>query len=241
MPRLDDRRESGLADDRGDRAECAERREPQDHAEDAEHERLQVLDGVHDRLALRAHLLQREADQQRDEQHLQHALAGEGREEGRRDDAEDELLRRLGLGRRRRRRSSWSCSRPSPGWMMLPTTRPIASAKVVMIMKYSSASPPILPTVAAFAIEPTPTTIVQKMIGAIIILMRATKPLPIGSSATPTSGQMQADGRAEHDRDDHRDVEPGVLVPGRLAAPPVVAGELERLGSGDLKSHLRLR
>ena len=47
-----------------------------------------------------------------------------------------------------------------------------------------------MPTVAAFAIEPTPTTIVQKMIGAIIILIRETKPLPIGSSATPTSGQM---------------------------------------------------
>ncbi len=60
-----------------------------------------------------------------------------------------------------------------------------------MIMKYSSARPPILPTVAAFAIEPTPTTIVQKMIGAIIILISATKPLPIGSSAMPTSGQMR--------------------------------------------------
>ena len=81
--------------------------------------------------------------------------------------------------------------RPSPGWMMLPTTRPIASANVVMTMKYSSASPPILPTVAALAIEPMPTTIVQKMIGAIIILMSATKPLPIGSSATPKSGQIR--------------------------------------------------
>ena len=81
--------------------------------------------------------------------------------------------------------------RPSPGWMRLPTTRPIASAKVVMTMKYSSARPPILPTVAAFAIDPTPTTIVQKMIGAIIILISATKALPIGSSATPTSGQIR--------------------------------------------------
>ena len=46
-----------------------------------------------------------------------------------------------------------------------------------------------MPTVAALAIEPIPTTIVQKMIGAIIILMRATNPLPTGSSAMPTSGQ----------------------------------------------------
>ena len=131
--------------------------------------------------------------------------------------------------------------RPSPGWMRLPTTRPIASANVVMTMKYSSASPPILPTVAAFAIEPTPTTIVQKMIGAIIILISATKPLPIGSSADADLGPDQPDRRAEHDGDDHRHVQPGVLVPGRLARAPVVAGELERFGSGDLKSHRRLQ
>ncbi len=31
-------------------------------------------------------------------------------------------------------------------------------------------------------------TIVQKMTGAIIILMSATKPVPTGSSATPASG-----------------------------------------------------
>ena len=103
--------------------------------------------------------------------------------------------------------------RPSPGWMMLPTTRPIASANVDITMKYSSASPPILPTVAAFAIEPTPTTIVQKMIGAIIILMSATKAVPIGFRRDADVGPDQADRRAEHDRDDHRDVQPGVLVP----------------------------
>ena len=40
-------------------------------AEDAEHERLDLPDRAHDRRALRAHLLQREADEQRDEQHLQ--------------------------------------------------------------------------------------------------------------------------------------------------------------------------
>ena len=54
-----------------------------------------------------------------------------------------------------------------------------------MTMKYSSARPPILPTVAAFAIDPTPTTIVQKMIGAIIILMSSTKRV---------ADRLQADG-----------------------------------------------
>jgi hypothetical protein len=33
-----------------------------------------------------------------------------------------------------------------------------------------------------------PSTIVQKMIGLIIILMRFTKPVPTGLSALPTSG-----------------------------------------------------
>ena len=80
-----------------------------------------------------------------------------------------------------------SCS-PEPGWMMLPTTRPMASAKVDMVMKYSSARPPTLPTVAALAIEPTPSTMVQKMTGAISILISATNPVPSGLSALPRSG-----------------------------------------------------
>ena len=78
--------------------------------------------------------------------------------------------------------------RPSPGWMRLPTTRPMPSANVDMTMKYSSARPPTLPTVAAFAIDPTPSTIVQKMIGAIIILMSSTNASPMGFSPTANSG-----------------------------------------------------
>ncbi len=72
--------------------------------------------------------------------------------------------------------------------MRLPTTSPIARAKVDITMKYPSASPPTLPTVAAFAIDPIPSTMVQKMTGAIIILIRATKAVPSGFSATPASG-----------------------------------------------------
>ena len=36
--------------------------------------------------------------------------------------------------------------------------------------------------------DPTPSTIVQKITGAIIILIRAMNPVPSGFSATPTSG-----------------------------------------------------
>ena len=78
--------------------------------------------------------------------------------------------------------------RPEPGCTMLPTTRPMASAAVDMTRKYPRARPPTRPTLAACRIEPTPSTIVQKMTGAIIILMRYTKPVPMGLSSLATSG-----------------------------------------------------
>jgi hypothetical protein len=45
-----------------------------------------------------------------------------------------------------------------------------------------------LPTFAACRIEPMPSTMVQKMTGLIIILMRFTNPVPSGLSDLPTSG-----------------------------------------------------
>ncbi len=45
-----------------------------------------------------------------------------------------------------------------------------------------------MPTWAALRIEPTPSTIVQKMTGLIIILIRATNPVPSGLSCLPSSG-----------------------------------------------------
>jgi len=50
------------------------------------------------------------------------------------------------------------------------------------------AGPPTLPTAAALATDPTPSTIVQKMIGLIIIWIRETNPSPNGLSSTATSG-----------------------------------------------------
>ena len=57
-----------------------------------------------------------------------------------------------------------------------------------MAMKYSNAKPPTFPTFAAWRIDPTPRTIVQKITGLIIILIRLTNPVPSGLSALPTSG-----------------------------------------------------
>lgn len=41
---------------------------------------------------------------------------------------------------------------------------------------------------AAFRTEPIPSTMVQKMTGEIIILMRFTNPVPMGFSSTATPG-----------------------------------------------------
>ena len=51
--------------------------------------------------------------------------------------------------------------------------------------------PPTRPTVAALRMEPMPSTIVQKMIGEIIILISAMKAVPSGFTALPTSGAMR--------------------------------------------------
>ena len=59
----DDGLEAGGADHGGDGTEGADRGEPHDHDQDAEDQGLAVPDGVQDRRALRAHLLQGEADQ----------------------------------------------------------------------------------------------------------------------------------------------------------------------------------
>ena len=47
---------------------------------------------------------------------------------------------------------------------------------------------PTLPTCAALRILPMPSTIVQKMIGEIIILIRAMNAVPSGWTALPTEG-----------------------------------------------------
>ena len=81
--------------------------------------------------------------------------------------------------------------RPAPGCRRFPTTSPMISAKVDITTKYSSARLPTLPTFAASRIEPMPSTIVQKITGEMIILMRLTNAVPIGRSATPRAGQMR--------------------------------------------------
>jgi hypothetical protein len=46
----------------------------------------------------------------------------------------------------------------------------------------------VRPTLAAERTEPMPSTIVQKMTGEIIILIRSTKAVPSGFRAVPVSG-----------------------------------------------------
>ena len=92
------------------------------------------------RMAALAEAHQREAEQDREQQHLQDLALREGADHGVGNDVQEEIdaLLRLGLlgvagdrlrVRPRRRRS------PRPACTTLPTTRPITSAKVETISK----------------------------------------------------------------------------------------------------------
>ena len=78
---------------------------------------------------------------------------------------------------------------PAPGFTTLTITRPTISASVLTTSKYSSASTPVLPTAFMFSMPAMPITTVQKMIGAIIILMSLMKPSPSGFSCAAVSGK----------------------------------------------------
>ena len=68
-----------------------------------------------------------------------------------------------------------------------------------------SARPPTLPTVAALAMEPMPSTMVQKITGPIIILMSLTKPSPDWFQGFGELGEQQPDDGARNhgDNDGH--------------------------------------
>lgn len=84
-----------------------------------------------------------------------------------------------------------SMSKPLPGSMRLPTSSPTARANVDMTMKYVKANPPALPTEAAARTEPMPKTIVQKITGEIIILIKDTNIVPITLKFLARSGAIR--------------------------------------------------
>ena len=116
----------------------------------------------------------------------------------------------------------------SPGWIRFPTSRPRPSAKVDITMKYSSAKPPTLPTWEALRTDPMPSTIVQKMIGPIIILIRSTNAVPMTANPVASLAEDQPDRGAGDHRDDDRDVQPvgaDLLPLGRVASVVRVSGD----------------
>ncbi|MNN63318.1 hypothetical protein D3C81_1786890 [compost metagenome] len=78
---------------------------------------------------------------------------------------------------------------PAPGCSTLTIIRPTSKATVLMTSKYSNARPPVLPTFFMSSIPAIPITTVQKMTGAIIILISLIKPSPSGFIAVPVSGR----------------------------------------------------
>ena len=89
---------------------------------------------------------------------------------------------------------------PAPGCTRLTMTRPTTSATVLTISKYSSASPPVLPTFFMSSMPAMPTTTVQKMMGAMIILISLMKPSPSGFIAVAGFRVEVAQQHADDDR-----------------------------------------
>ena len=77
---------------------------------------------------------------------------------------------------------------PTPGCSTLMITSPTTSASELTTSKYKSARPPVLPTFFMSSMPAMPTTTVQKMIGAMIILINLMKPSPSGFIASPVAG-----------------------------------------------------
>ena len=65
-----------------------------------------------------------------------------------------------------------------------------------------------MPTVAALRTDPMPSTIVQKITGAIIILIKRDEHRAENADALADLGGEQADRDADQHRGDHGDVEP---------------------------------
>jgi hypothetical protein len=63
------------------------------------------------------------------------------------------------------------------------------SDTVLMPSKYSNARPPVLPTCLTFSTPAMPITTVQKITGAMSILMSLMKPSPSGCILTANAGQ----------------------------------------------------
>src|SRR6476469_3690809 len=79
----------------------------------------------------------------------------------------------------------------SPGVIRFPTSNPRNRANVDITMKYNRARPPTLPTWDALRTEPMPNTMVQKMIGPIIILIRFTNAVPITARPAASLPKMR--------------------------------------------------
>ena len=77
---------------------------------------------------------------------------------------------------------------PAPGVSMFTMNSPTTSETVLTTSKYSSARPPVLPTFFMSSMPAIPTTTVQKMMGAIIILISLMKASPSGFICAPSSG-----------------------------------------------------
>ena len=174
----------------------------------------QLVDEVEDQRAAPAEAVQRKAEQHREQQHLQDVALGERVDDRVGNDVQQEVDRALHLARARRRlRRAFASSEPASTFMPAPgcTTLTIDQAddqrerahdlEVERAPGRRSCRPSSCPPCRRCR-----STTVQKMIGAIIILMSLMKPSPSGFIASPVCGKSSRAAR-RRDGDEHLQVE----------------------------------
>ena len=111
--------------------------------------------------------------------------------------------------------------KPAPGLTMLTTISPSPSASSVMSRKYASARAAIPPAAARLPIEAMPTITVQKMTGAVIILMSWMKMSGRNFRSEAKSGATRPTIDAGRDAHHHPEPElgPDPAPPGASGAP----------------------
>ena len=136
------RADAVLADRERHRAERADRRHLHDDADDREQHVRDLLDEVEHQRAAAAEPVQREAEQHREQQHLQDLALGERVDDGGRDDVQQEVGRALHLARASVYAAmplvssvAGSMFMPAPGCTTLTITRPTISAIVLTTSK----------------------------------------------------------------------------------------------------------
>ena len=194
QPKGQQRAEPILADGEGHGAESAERRQSHDQPDDAEQHLRQSFDEAQHARAARPQALQRESEEHGDEQNLQYLPFGEGIDHRGRNDVEQETDRRLQFSGARkgcdgpRVESAHIDVHPAPGPDDVDHRETHEQRHRAHDFEIDQRKPAGLPTFFMSSTPAIPVTTVQKITGAISILMSLMNPSPRGFIIAPACG-----------------------------------------------------